>query len=104
MKRNKIKNTIWLAATIMIVLGACSGVAIRVYRARVAEIKRLLLIAAIRQHDVIRGFAALDSTTGKVRWKYERPGLDGVSIIVSNGAIYACGSDGCVYRFSSAVR
>jgi outer membrane protein assembly factor BamB len=63
---------------------------------------RDLVFAASSDTAQIGGFAAVDSATGKLRWKYERNGMSGVSIIVSEGCVYGTGSDGCLYKFSSS--
>ena len=45
------------------------------------------------------GFYCLDSTTGKLVWKYQHPHLKGSSVIVSENALYALDSDGYLYKF-----
>jgi outer membrane protein assembly factor BamB len=46
------------------------------------------------------GFYGVDARNGRVRWKYERSGLNGVCVIVSGGDLYGLGTDGCLYRFA----
>jgi outer membrane protein assembly factor BamB len=45
------------------------------------------------------GFYCLNSTTGRLTWRYERPGLRGKELVISDGAVYAAGWDGCLYKF-----
>ncbi len=44
------------------------------------------------------GLYVIDARTGKLVWKYERPGLSGLRVIVADGAVYAV--DGTsLYKF-----
>lgn len=45
------------------------------------------------------GFYGFDATTGKLRWKYERPYLKGASVIVSEGCLFALDTNGYLYKF-----
>ncbi len=47
------------------------------------------------------GFYCFYAQTGKLRWKYERPDLQGVAVIVSERRIYGLGSDGFLYCFGT---
>jgi hypothetical protein len=46
------------------------------------------------------GFYAFEAATGRLRWRYERTGLAGTQIIVSDGRVIGAGSDGFLYSFA----
>jgi outer membrane protein assembly factor BamB len=48
------------------------------------------------------GFYCFDGATGKLRWQAETRGVKGMSIIVSEGSIYALDNKGFLSRFVSA--
>lgn len=50
------------------------------------------------------GFYCLDAATGKLKWKYEKPGIYGKSIIVSEGRVYALDNEGTLYCFAPSSR
>ena len=65
----------------------------------------LLFVAGGAGDGVVdAGFAGLDVRTGKILWRYQHKGLEGVGIIVSEGSVIATGSDGYLYRFSKPDR
>jgi hypothetical protein len=45
------------------------------------------------------GFYALDGATGRVLWRYEKPGVYGASVIVADGALYGLDALGNLYKF-----
>ncbi len=65
---------------------------------------RLVYMAGARPRGaddrVTGGFYAFDVDTGKLRWKYEQPGLWGTNIIVAQGRVYASSGDGNMYCFA----
>jgi len=42
---------------------------------------------------------SLDGATGRVLWKYEKPGVQGAAVIVSDGALYGLDTKGFLYKF-----
>jgi outer membrane protein assembly factor BamB len=45
------------------------------------------------------GFYALDGVSGRVLWKYEKPGVSGTEVIVREGALYGLDAKGFLYKF-----
>lgn len=76
-----------------------------VYAVDSASTANLLFVAGGAGDGVVdAGFAGLDVRTGKILWRYQHKGLEGVGIIVSEGSVIATGSDGYLYRFSKPDR